>query len=152
MTAYSEADRVEIRRYLGFGDLYLQLDPRLESAITSSQAVADGGTRPTSDAQLAIQGLIYGRTTKNNRYIRGLQDIEADLSDLQLQQGATKADEVELDAARQAALLEDAGRRLVHQLARMLDTFPRADVFSASPTLSTSQGEVVRDPYSGGYP
>lgn len=148
MTAYLEADRVEIRRYLGFADLYLQADPRLENAITASQAVADGGTRPTSDAQTAILGLIYGRTTKNNRYIRGLQDIEADLSDLQLQQGATQADEVKLDAARQAAMLEDAGRRLVHQLARMLDTFPRADIFSGSPTLSTTQGDFERDAYA----
>ena len=53
--AWTEADRVAIRSYLGFADLFLQADPRLESAITSLQARVEGGTRPDVSAEAQVR-------------------------------------------------------------------------------------------------
>lgn len=149
--AFTEADRVEIRRYLGFGDLYLQQDPRLENAITSAQSTAiAGGTRPTDDAANAIKGVLYGYTTVNGRYIEGLQDIQADISQLARQQGALSAGGdrgAKLDSAREHARLRMRGRELVHQLARMLDTYPRSDIFSAAPMLEEAMPDYPHSPY-----
>lgn len=127
--AFSEADRVKIRIYLGFGSLYLQVDPRLENAITAIQSTADGGTRPTSDAEMAAKATIVE-----------LVDIDARIKALREQQAATElVGEMRLDAAREAQRLRQEGRTLVHRLARMLDTFPRADAFGPAPILTASQ-------------
>lgn len=148
---FTESDRVEIRRYLGFGDLYLQQDPRLENAITSAQSVSvQGGTRPTDDAANAIKGVLYGRTTVNGGKIEGLQDIEARISALSSQAGALQAGGdrgAKLDSAREHARLNARGRQLVHQLARMLDTYPRSDIFSAAPMLADAMPNYPRSPY-----
>lgn len=144
MTALLEADRVQVRKYLGFADLFLQADPRLESAMSAIQATADGGTRPTSDAQLAMLGIVYGWTTKNGRSVRGLQDVDADISQLSAQQGAIKADEVTGDSARETLRLQMEGRMLVARLARMLDTYPRSDCFAQAPMLEDAYPNYPR--------
>lgn len=127
--AFSESDRVSIRIYLGFGSLYLQADPRLENAITALQSVTDGGTRPTNDAELAAKSIIVE-----------LKDVDARIKALRDQQAATEVvGELKLDSAREQARLCQEGRRYVHRLARMLDTFPRADAFGPAPILSASQ-------------
>jgi len=127
--AFTEADRVNIRLYLGFSSLYLQLDSRLESAITSVQSVADGGTRPTSDAENKVKDIITE-----------LVDIDGRIKALRDQQAATElVGEVRLDAARESLRLSNEGRRYIHRLARMLDTLPRSDAFSGSPFFVENQ-------------
>jgi len=127
--AFSEGDRVQIRTYLGFGSLYLQADPRLENAITAIQSVADGGTRPTNDAELAAKAILVD-----------LHDIDVRIKALRDQQAATEVvGELRLDAAREQARLRSEGRIYIHRLARMLDTFPRADAYAPAPILTASQ-------------
>lgn len=126
---FTESDRVSIRNYLGFGALWLQADPRLENAITTVQSVADGGTRPDSSTETAIKAVITD-----------LQTIDARLKDLWIQMQAGAVDEVKVNPARGAALLRSEGRRLVHRLARHLDTYPRSDIYSSA------------TPDPGGYP
>jgi len=134
--AFTEADRVNIRLYLGFSSLYLQLDSRLESAITSVQSVADGGTRPTSDAENKVKDIITE-----------LVDIDGRIKALRDQQAATElVGEVRLDAARESLRLSNEGRRYIHRLARMLDTLPRSDAFSGSPFFVENQ-TATRSPY-----
>ena len=155
--AYSETDRSWIRRYVGYGAIFLQAEPRLENAILATQSVADGGARPDSSTENNIKGLIYGfaaittgtngvtpgatsttGTTFNTPAIRGLLQIEAQIAFMDVQQGALQADEAKVDPARETKRLRAEGRRLCHQLARMLGMRGvRADVFSA--------GEVVVD-------
>lgn len=126
---FTELDRVKIRTYLGFGSLYLQLDPRLENAITALQSVADGGTRPTNDAETMAKSLVTS-----------LEAVDAAITGLRDQQGATElVGELTLDATREMLRLRSEGRMLVHRLARMLDTFPRSDVFGPAPILTASQ-------------
>lgn len=122
--AYLESDRVAIREYLGFASLFLQADPRLESAITASQSVADGGTRPTSDTEMRAKAIV----TK-------LQAVDAAIDALIPAMGTGSVDEVKLDTAREDARLRADGRRWVHRLARIFDTYPRSDVYSSAPEL-----------------
>jgi hypothetical protein len=127
--AFSEADRVQIRLYLGFGSLYLQADPRLENAITALQSVTDGGTRPTNDAELVAKGILTE-----------LADVDSRIKALRDQQAATEVvGELRLDAAREQQRLCTEGRRYVHRLSRMLDTFPRSDAFGPAPILTATQ-------------
>lgn len=127
--AFSERDRVDIRLYLGFGSLYLQLDPRLENAITAVQSVADGGTRPSSDTENQVKDIILE-----------LKDIDERIIALRDQQAATElVGEVRLDAARETSRLRAEGRIYVHRLARIFDTLPRGDAFSPAPHFADNQ-------------
>lgn len=120
--AWTEADRVKIRHYLGFAAIFHQADPRLESAITAVQSIADGGARPDDSTEQHIRGIL-GK----------LQTIENRLEALWEQMQAGVIDELSIDAARAAIMLRSEGRRLVHGIAAALSTSPRRDIFSPSP-------------------
>ena len=154
--AYIETDRTWIRRFVGYGAIFLQAEPRLENAITATQSTADGGARPDSSTENNIKGLIYGfaaagtvagvtpgaASTTGMSFatpaLRGLLAIEAAIATQDVFLGASKADggEVEIDPAREVFRLRAEGRRLCHQLARMLGMKGvRADMFSAAPVI-----------------
>lgn len=120
--AWTEADRVAIRSYLGFADLFLQADPRLEQAMSSVQAKPEGGTRPDDSAERQIRG-----------WLAQLARIETRLEELWEEAEAGHVDELGVDPYRGMALLRAEGRRLVGRLARALATTPHADAFSAAP-------------------
>jgi hypothetical protein len=122
--AWSEADRATLRHYLGFPALFDQAEPRLENAIRSVQAEADGGTRPDNSTETQIRG-----------WLAQLARVEARLEEVWDEAEALKVDELGIDPARALALLRSEGRRVVGNLARALGTVPRHDVFS-SPAFS----------------
>lgn len=122
MAAWTEAERANIRHYLGFSAIFLQADPRLETAMTSVLAVADGGTRPDSSTQTQIQG-----------WLTKLATVDQRLEDLWIQAQATGVDEVKVNPAVGMSLLRKEGRRLVNNISRALSTTPRADIYSSAP-------------------
>lgn len=136
--AYTESDRVQIRQYLGFSALFLQADPRLESAITASQWTIEGGARPDTSTEIFAKSLV----TK-------LQSIDTSMDALACQSGVTQADEnVHLDAAREMMRLKGMGRLYVHRLARVFDTYPRSDIYTSSPQMDASYPFTAgRNPY-----
>lgn len=93
--AWTEADRVQIRGYLGYSSQFLQADPRLENAMTNAQAIADGGTRPNPSPSAA--------ETQVRLIIANLQSIDTFMLNLGQFAGATKVDggEAMIDAARE---------------------------------------------------
>jgi hypothetical protein len=132
--AYLELDRVYVRRYIGYpGGLWLQSEPRLENAISATQSIADGGTRPDSSAENYIKGLIYGTaavtgnpvtpggTTQTATFAQpsqpGLLNIETQLTTMWPFTFATKADEADVDTYRGMVQLRAEGRRMCHALA-----------------------------------
>ena len=119
--AWTEADRAVIRSYLGFPALFLQADPRLESAMQSVQSEADGGTRPDNSTELQMRG-----------WLAQLAAIEARLESLWDEAEALKVDELGVDPMRALALLRSEGRRIVGRIARALGTSPRHDVFTGA--------------------
>jgi hypothetical protein len=133
--AFSELDRVNIRTYIGHADLYFGSDPRLERAITALQAITDGGSMPTADAENYVKVLLVK-----------LQAIDAQIDALMDQNGAGAVDEIKVDSARETARLRSVGRMYCGRLARRFDTYPRADAFGL-PDMSPDGGHHRRGPY-----
>lgn len=143
---YSELDRVHVRKFLGFSAIFLQGDPRLENAVSATMSVADGGARPDSNTENAVKALLYGTaaqcgpagvtlgpTAHNVAFAiparPGLVNVKAALDGLIPISYALKADEASIDPARGAAILRRMGREMVAELADVLSTPPRFDVF-----------------------
>lgn len=157
--AFSETDRTWIRRYCGYPAIWVQAEPRLENAITAIQSEADGGGRPDASTENYVKGLVYGfaavtsgtagvtpggtsttGTTFNTPAVRGLLQIESAIAQQDVLLGADSVDsgEAKVDPVRETKRLRSEGRRLAHQLAKMLGMKGvRADVFSS--------GEVIKD-------
>lgn len=143
MTTFIESDRVKIRKWLGFSAIFLQADPRLELAITSVQAIADGGSRPNDSTVVAILS-----------YLTKLDGIEAQWMLLTTEGGMQggQVDELKIDPLRGLQGLCKIGRMYVGFIADALATRPHRDVFTAPPLLS-GDGEMGPFPdFSGGYP
>lgn len=117
---FTEADRVQIRRWLGTSAMYASRDPILESAITAAQSNADGGSRPDNTTELAVKG-----------WLTELGTIETKIKDLYDQMQAHKIDETTIDPLRGLAGLKQIGRMYVGHLSDALSTPVKRDVFSA---------------------
>lgn len=142
--AWAEADRVQIRMYLGYSDQFLQADPRLESAITNSQSLSDGGTRPNPSPSAA--------ETQARAIIVLLQGIDTSLNNLANYAGAVAADGdvTKVDAARETARLQGLGRMYVHRLARIFDTLPITDIYGAAPDADEWRRRAAYAPFPFG--
>ena len=137
--AWSEADRALLRHYMGFAAIFRQADPRLENAITSVQAEADGGSQKDSSTELLIRS-----------WLAKLAKLEARLEELWDEAEALKVEDLGVDPYRGMAMLRSEGRRLVAAVAHSLSTSPRHDVFSsAEPNPDGSPYEAIDD---GRYP
>jgi hypothetical protein len=108
---------------LGFSGIFLQADPRLETALTSVLARADGGTRPDDSTETQIRG-----------WLTQLAHVESRLEELWDEAEALKLDSLGVDPYRAVVLMRSEGRRVVGNIARALATAPRHDVFSEPET------------------
>lgn len=153
---YVEQDRVWVRKYVGYAAIWIQAEPRLENAITATQSIADGGSRPDSSTENYIKGVIYGfaavtsaqagvtpnGSAQNGAFntpaLRGLVQIDQTIAQQDVFLGASSADggEVEIDPVVETMRLKQEGRRLCNQLARMLGMRGvRADIFASAPKI-----------------
>ncbi len=160
--AFAELDRVYIRKFLGFSAIFLQGDPRLENAITAIQSSADGGSRPDSSSENAVKALLYGQqagtgaagvimgaTAQNTSFQTpsrpGLVNIKSALDGLiplSYVLSADKQDAV-IDPGRGAAILRRMGRELVAELADVMATPPRTDVFGTRAPHMDPESEAI---------
>jgi hypothetical protein len=138
--AFTETNRVAIRKALGFAAIYIQADPQLENAITAVQSTADGGTRPDSSTETAILA-----------YLTSLAAIDAILESAQGCLGTIQVDDVKMDSARGEAILKGRARRLVGHIGHALSTVPRYDVYSPPPT-DPAGGFTVTDQAYNDWP
>lgn len=120
--AFTETDRTKIRHALGFAAIFLQAEPILESAISSVQSVADGGTRPDNSTELQIKA-----------WLVDIDTVETQLKKLWGKAIAVDVEGLKVDAARAMGVLRMEGRRLVNAISTALSTTPRRDVFSSAP-------------------
>jgi hypothetical protein len=121
MAAFTEKQKTLIRDALGFSAIFLQSDPRLETAINSICAVVDGGTRPDDSSQMEAMSIVDE-----------IQSIYCELRAARKQVTVTGVNKIQIDAARGIIMLRSEGRRLVTRLSAILSTNPRRDIFSAS--------------------
>lgn len=144
--AFAESDRVQIRLYLGYPQIWVQADPRLESAITNIQSIHDTppGTRPDGPPSSA--------ETQAKLLVTQLQQVDTSLNLLDSFSGAYEASKAtaKVDAAREDARLRAKGRMLVNRLAAIFDTTPGRDVFSVAPDADESRGPgMPQGPFGG---
>lgn len=158
----SELDRVYIRKFLGFSAIFLQGDPRLENAITAIQSTADGGARPDSSSENAVKALLYGQqagtgtsgvtmggTAQNVTFVTpsrpGLVNVKSALDGLIPISYVLEADggDAVIDPARGAAILRRMGREMVAELADVMATPPRSDVFGTRSPRMDPESEAI---------
>lgn len=142
MAAWTEAQRVSVRKWLGYGNIFLQADARLETALNAVLATTDGGTRPDSSAQTAIIGYITFLDQTLEPQMQGLvPSFQVKSAD-----GDQKGSAVELDAIRGLIGLNKLGRMYVRLICYSLGfTRPLRDVFSAN-SASNEEISNVREP------
>lgn len=122
MAAWTEAERVKLRKWTGMSPIYKQVAPFFESAVTSVQAIADGGSQPDDSTVEAIRG-----------YLAKLDLVEQRMDKLDPVMHGFKVDEVTADQLRGLAGLRQQGRRYVGYIADALYVSIRRDVFSPPP-------------------
>jgi len=135
--AWTEADKVKIRHYLGFGAIFVTYFPMLESALQGVLSRADGGNRPDNSTELHIRAILTE-----------LDGIEADIAETRGYLVASKVSTLNVDAGRAIALNCREGRRKVAHLAIALGTDPKQDVFGP---LDMSRRNVPFDLGSRGW-
>jgi hypothetical protein len=118
--AFTEANRVAIRRWLGYP---AQRDNSFESAITNVQSVSDGGAMVDSSTETEIKS-----------WLTALDDIRAKIAALrtQAQVAGVGQKEAELDTIRGIFSLATEGRMLIGFIADAVGYRPRRDVFVMS--------------------
>lgn len=117
---FTEADRVQIRKYLGYG-LLNGFYSNVEAKISSVQSIADGGSAVDDSTELYVKQLI----TK-------LQAIDSKLEQYWCYMESIMTDgKIKVDVARAMQALKMEGRRLVKRLAVVLSlNNPETDAFS----------------------
>lgn len=117
--AFTEAERVKIRRYLGYSRRYVSSDPRLESAITTIQSTADGGSFPDSTSEAEIRTILAALAT-----------VETQLDECSAAAMALRDGDSEIDFGYRFQVARTRGRMLVGSLSDVLEISPIRDIFS----------------------
>lgn len=127
--AFTEAQRVSIRHYLGWSERFHQTWPRLEQAMNAIDALSDPA------AQTKIESIL----TK-------LDAIETSITSAYDRLKAMKVGSIELPGDNEVKTLRSEGRRFAGQLAARLGVEVEYDVFGTAPrkAYATAYGLVGR--------
>ena len=130
--ALTEADRVLIRQYVGWSAIFLQFQPLLESAITTIQSQADGGTRVDNSTELLVKKLLVE-----------LQQVDAKLLEFDCL-GTMVVNKIQQDNIRARMVIMQWGRVLVGRLCTVLSLEgPITDCYSSSPSGRVNIGYAM---------
>lgn len=108
--AFTDAQKAQIRRYLGFPDVFRYANTRLESAMDVV------GGRAEVQAQVEAD-------------LAAITAVEAKLTEALTSAGIKKVDEVEFFEAGQRKALRDEGRRMCSRLSITMGVPLAADAF-----------------------
>lgn len=143
MTAWTDAERAQIREYIGYSAQFHQFDPTVENAITAVQAVADGGVLATSDTQTLIRS-----------YMSQLASIDSQITNLLPLAFVNDAgdEKVNVKPMHAVRFLEQQGRKLITRLCIPLGLEgPRKDYYSSLPiNTSPNPFSSYLGPYTDG--
>lgn len=103
--AFTDANKVQIRRWMGGSFLFINIDERLEASMRTVEALPDSGA---TEAYIVSTLLVI------------LDSVDVQLQALHAKFLALDADEVKLDAVRAMGALRSEGRRYSQQLAHSL--------------------------------
>lgn len=127
--AFTEAQKVKIRYYLGWGDRFRQSDSALEQAMLAVEQNSD-------TVDFIVDELIVD-----------LEAITESLVDARKRLKAAKVGSITLPMANEIAMLRSEGRRLANSLASTLSVETRQDVFSGTRNVNAvGYGHTGRGP------
>lgn len=106
--AFTEAQRVEVRRYLGWPSRYFQVDTRLETGMNSVEMHAE--TKASVEATLAALAVVEAAVTAAYPRLR-----------------AKQVGSIALPGGGEIGMLRSEGRRLTHVLAGYFGVEVRPD-------------------------
>ncbi len=130
--AFTEADRVLIRQYVGWTAIFQVAQPLLESAITTIQSVADGGIRIDNSTELLVKSLLAQ-----------LQKVDEQLLEFGCL-GTVSVNKVAMDNVRARMVVMQWGRVLVGRLCTVLSLEgPITDCYSSSPSGPVTLGYAI---------
>lgn len=116
MTAFTDDQRAQVRKYLGYSRLFINSNPILESAMTAVEQLNDGGSTFTAIVNVLVQ----------------LAAVEAQISSnmLTMIAGGSAIDgELTYDPIRGDYSLRRVGQALINQIAIPLATSPVVSYF-----------------------
>jgi hypothetical protein len=115
---FSASEKQLIRNYLGFSELFHDLDPRLEGQM------ADIGDR-SPEAVTFVQGILAKLAT-----------VDAQLDTLLSRLSIIRAEDIEfLPGQQQLEAARDRGRELVQKIAIVFEIKPKRDVYAGGEDL-----------------
>lgn len=117
--AFTEAEKVKIRRYMGWPPG--KTEPMYDSQIQRIQSTAEGGVMVDSSSEDEVRSILAD-----------LAQLQTDMKALWPTMEAGKVDELAVDGPRGIVVLRGEGRRLVMDMATILDAQPLRDAFSPS--------------------
>ena len=119
---YTEVDRVKLRKYLGFPSVW---NTNIESIITRSSSIADGGNKTDSSTETEVKSLLAKIDLLENKIFNELID--------QVSVTSANNKQVELSGAFGINYLRNMQRQIVQQVCILLGlNGPGTDAFSAS--------------------
>lgn len=117
--AFTAAEQSYIRRYLGYSELFKDLDTRLES-----QMAMIGSRSPTAEAQVRILiGQVQGIDAKINFAALNNLDVES-----------VDGGDVKMLGPDQIEALRAYGRQLIQQISITFETPPKRDYYATGDT------------------
>jgi hypothetical protein len=131
VAALTEAQKADIRLYVGWSARFHQEDSRLEHALLSL------------DANAAAQALVLDLVTACKAIDTGLTAAHSRLKASEV--GSIKLNPAEITARR------SEGRRLVGRICAILDVEPHHDVFGSGAFATTAGFGRANEAGSGGY-
>jgi hypothetical protein len=121
MSAFTDAQKAAIRQYLGFSELFHDIDPRLEG-----QMIELGSRAP--DAVARVQANLVA-----------LADIDARLGGALDNLDLTKAEDILFLGPDQLEALRNQGRMLIQQVAITFELRPKRDYYATGECMG---GEI----------
>jgi|SRR5579859_6660285 len=109
---FSDAEKAAIRQYLGFSELFHDLDPRLEGQMN------DLGSR-APDAVTRVQANLTALANIDTRLAGALDNLDL-----------TKAEDIEFLGPKQLEAIRDQGRMLIQQIAITFELKPKRDYYA----------------------
>jgi hypothetical protein len=134
-TTFSEAQKNDIRRWMGASHIFTQMWPKLENAMTMIYATSDNGSQIDDSAVILVQGWLTQLDT--------LEQAELNLS-IQMAIVEAGTDKVKLDAAGNGLYgLRKIMRRYIGHMSDIFSCKPLRDVFEPA-VCQYEQGQEQR--------
>ena len=130
--AFTELERANIRKYLGFPSLFKQFQPRLENAMNSVQSVADGGQMPTADTENNIR-LVLTQLANVDTQLVNMQGLLFVVD--------AGSDKVSINPTKAMFMLKIEGRRIISQLSIPLGCKALSDYYGSTRYATGFEGD-----------